>query len=115
MAYIKTEQVKAIRQKLAEKFPSKKGWKLSVTRENYSKVQVCIIEAPVRFTEREYEQVNIYYTDRYENGAILKEMADICNTGNFDHSDASIDYFHVGWYVGLSVGKWDRPFVLNIK
>jgi hypothetical protein len=35
MAYISTEKVKEMRNKLKELFPTKKGWKLSVTREHY--------------------------------------------------------------------------------
>lgn len=115
MAYITTEQVATIRKNLAEKFPKKDGWKLSVTREHSQKVQVRIMEAPVLFTENEYQQINIFFTESYINGDLLKEMLDICNRGNHDNSDVQTDYFDVGWHIGLSVGKWDKPFVLRTK
>lgn len=30
---------------------------------------------------------------------------------NYDNSDIQTDYFDIGWYVDINVGKWDRPFV----
>jgi len=30
---------------------------------------------------------------------------------NFDNSDPMTDYFHVGWYIDINVGKWDKPYV----
>ena len=30
---------------------------------------------------------------------------------NHDNSDIQTDYFDVGWYVDINVGKWDKPFV----
>jgi hypothetical protein len=29
---------------------------------------------------------------------------------NFDNSDSMTDYFHVGWYTNINIGKWDRPY-----
>lgn len=44
----------------------------------------------------------------------VKEMLSAMNgvgteEENFDKSDSMTDYFHVGWYVNLSVGRWDKP------
>ena len=113
MAYITTEQVAEIRKTLAEKFPKKDGWKLSVTRQDSRQVQVSIMAGPVSFTEMGYQQISIHTTGAYSNGDLLKEIFDICNRGNHNNSDPQTDYFDVGWYVGLSVGKWNRPFVLT--
>ena len=30
---------------------------------------------------------------------------------NYDNSDIQTDYFDIGWYVDINVGKWDKPFV----
>lgn len=30
---------------------------------------------------------------------------------NHNNSDIQTDYFDVGWYVDINVGKWDKPFV----
>lgn len=33
------------------------------------------------------------------------------NFANYDNSDIQTDYFDVGWYIDINVGKWNRPFV----
>jgi hypothetical protein len=33
------------------------------------------------------------------------------NCDNYDNSDSMTDYFDVGHYVDLNIGKWDKPFV----
>jgi hypothetical protein len=32
---------------------------------------------------------------------------------NHDNSDIMTDYFDVGWYVNIYVGKWNKPY--NVK
>lgn len=110
MAYISTQEVKEIRNELKATFPQ---IKFSVTRENYSSVNVYIMEAPLKFTERDYEQLNPYYLDRYSNNDVLEKIKEICNRNNYNRSDSQSDYFDVGHYFNLSVGKWDKPFKLT--
>ena len=45
--------------------------------------------------------------------SFLKEVHAAMNVGNFDKSDLMTDYFHVGWYTDINVGKWDKPYVLE--
>jgi hypothetical protein len=33
------------------------------------------------------------------------------NDGNWDKSDIQSDYFNVGWYVDVNIGKWNKPYV----
>ena len=118
MAYITTEKVKQMRDKLKELFPAKKGWKFSVTREHYSKVNCSILTAPFDLrldTNKTYEDVNQYYVkERYNDNPATKEVLlnilKVLNTDNYDNSDVQTDYFEVGHYVSLSIGKWDKPF-----
>jgi hypothetical protein len=64
------------------------------------------------------DQVNIFHTDRWYDGeakAFFAEVLPILNGANtsrenFDESDAMTDYFHVGWYVNVNVGRWDRNY-----
>jgi hypothetical protein len=35
------------------------------------------------------------------------------NTGNHDNSDSQTDYFDVGWYVDVKVGKWNKPYIVE--
>lgn len=109
MAYIDKEKSKEIRKQLKAAFPE---IKFSVTIDNYTSLYCCIMEAPIRFTEEDYSQLNHYYLDRYEYSNVLQRISDICNEGNHNNSDSMTDYFDVGWYFSLNVGKWDKPFKL---
>ena len=118
MAYITTEQVKEIRNNIKVKFPTKKGWKFSVRRNHYSEISVEIMKSPIDLLDGEnhsngYIQVNSFYPENYKHGNIFETITKIAMDGNFDKSDIMTDYFHVGWYYSLSVGKWDKPFELT--
>jgi hypothetical protein len=109
MAYANKDQSKRVKAELTKEFP---GYKFSVTVENYSSIVVSIMAAPVVFTHRPYEQLNHFYLERYQNSEILKRIKSIANKGNYDKSDAMTDYFEVGFYLNINVGKWDKPFTL---
>lgn len=118
MAYISTSEVKVIRDELKSLFQSKKGWKLSISREHSSCLNVKILAAPVELrkdTSKENESVSEYHLeDRNVLAAdLLKMLFEICDRTNFNHSDYSTDYFHVGYYTRVEIGAWDKPFILN--
>ena len=116
MAYISSDQVKAMRNKLKTIFPQKDGWKMSITKENCTAVNCVIIKAPIELranTERPYESVNHYSIDRIyseKTAEVLTKIKEVLNTDNFDKSDSMTDYFHVGHYVNISIGNWQKPF-----
>lgn len=112
MAYLSKEKTAEIRENLKKAFPSTDGWKFSIRNRNHSTIDVAILAAPVRFHEEDYKQLNPYYLNTYMNADILKQIEAICMDGNFDNSDISTDYFHVGWYFSLSQGEWNKPFTL---
>lgn len=35
-----------------------------------------------------------------------------CSVQNYDNSDSMIDYFDVGWYIDINVGRWNKPYQL---
>ena len=41
---------------------------------------------------------------------VLKELADALNEGNIDKSDSQTDYFHVGWWVQINIGRSEKPY-----
>jgi hypothetical protein len=60
--------------------------------------------------------LNLYWLDRAYSGDILATMEAIkqaLNTDNHDNSDVQSDYFDVGHYVDLDIGRWDKPFVVK--
>jgi hypothetical protein len=65
----------------------------------------------------EYLDINGYwYRERFSNKVIRKfldEVFEAMNNGNWDRSDSQTDYFDVGWYVRVNVGKWYKPYILE--
>ncbi len=60
--------------------------------------------------------VNPYWYHEHFDGIalkFLKEVFPLLNTGNFNHSDIQSDYFSVGFYLDVKIGKWDTPYVLE--
>ena len=55
---------------------------------------------------------NIYHLDSSFTGYALQALEDLkaaMNDGNFDKSDIQTDYFHVGWYSEINIGKsWPK-------
>ena len=59
--------------------------------------------------------VNPYWYQEHFTGAALdfmKEVFAAMNVGNHDHSDIQSDYFNVGWYVDVNIGRWNKPYTL---
>jgi len=60
-----------------------------------------------------YCQVNPYHFKSHYDGkalAFLTEVLSAMNEGNYDRSDIQTDYFCVGWYVDVNIGKWNKPY-----
>lgn len=69
-----------------------------------------------QIVEKNYIQVNEYHFKRHFSGKakeFLEAAIDAMNNGNHDRSDAQTDFFDVGWYVNVNIGRWDRPFVVT--
>lgn len=60
-------------------------------------------------------QVNTYHFGSHFDGpalACLKEVVAAMNEGNHDNSDIQSDYFDVGWYIHVNIGRWNKPYVV---
>lgn len=58
--------------------------------------------------------VNHYAAERnYGEDHIFTKIAAAMNTDNYDRSDSQSDYFDVGHYVDINIGKWDKPFIVT--
>jgi hypothetical protein len=103
MAYISAKSTRMIKKALKETFPE---FTFSVRNEDHTSVGVTIKSGPTDFG---------YHLQNYENSELLTKMLYIINTSgedeNFDKSDSMTDYFHVGYYVHMEVGTWEKPFV----
>ena len=62
--------------------------------------------------------VNPYWYQEHFSGKaknFLTEVFTVMNKGNHDNSDIQTDYFDVGWYVNVNIGKWNKPYTLEVK
>lgn len=69
-----------------------------------------------RTVMKKHMDVNHYYIkDSYYMSDKAKEVftyvTKLINGYNYDDSDAMVDYFDTNFYIHLSVGKWDKPFI----
>lgn len=111
MPYISTDQVKKIRDYLKKELPD---YKLSVTREHATGVNVAIMEGPIDFGTP-HGSVNHFYIERDWEGEarrVLQVIADATESNNRTLYHDS-DYGNVPqFYVCIEIGKWDKPYKL---
>ena len=65
--------------------------------------------------EKRSIDVNPYWYHEHFSGKAKKFLTEVfkaMNSGNHDRSDAQVDYFDVGWYVDVNIGKWNQPYEL---
>ena len=124
MAYISTEEVRAIRVALKDKF-GPKGFKFGVRNANQMEAIVTVLCGPTNFDDilkgKECVQINHYYMDAYgQHETFFKEIETIIKTapatvnggrGWYDNSDVQTDYFDVAYYYSMRIGAWDKPYV----
>lgn len=133
MAYMDQTRKARIAAELKNVMPQ--GWKYSLGVQNHSTIVLTIQSAPVDLIaaikarsaqvamqrgNEDYArdivdaQLNEFHLDMQFEGELLatfERIKDALNVGNHDRSDIMTDYFDVGWYVQINVGKWNKPFV----
>lgn len=125
MAYISTKEVKAIREELKAQFPK---FKFSVTKSDYSAVNVSVIKGPVDFLAdigecyegSGYAQINHYHTHMYgKHSKFFDKVVEVIKTAPakaeggsawYDNSDAMTDYFDTAFYMHVNVGKYGKGY-----
>lgn len=129
MAYMTQEKKKELAPKIKQ-ICKKYGVKASLGVNNHSTLVLNINSGSIDFfgdaTERanvsEYSiengnfHVNTYcYKGHFTGKALsfLSEVIPSMNIGNYDKSDVMTDYFDVGWYVDVNVGRWNKSYILN--
>ncbi len=125
MAYVSQE----LKAKLAPRIKAickKYGVKASLAVNNHSTLVLNVKEGKVDFindygdtpeTRADAEkfgiQVNPYHYKSHFNGDayhFLSEVIPEMNAGNWDKSDTQTDYFNVGWYISVNIGRWNKPY-----
>lgn len=134
MAYVDKSKKARIQAALKPLMP--KSWKWSLAVQNHSTIVLTIAQAPVDLLaetarvhnskhhlvaqhgvadRRDHADINHYHLDGAFDGELLetfKKIVAALNTDNFDKSDIMTDYFHVGHYVAVKLGRWNKPFVV---
>lgn len=123
MAYMSQEHKKEIAQILKTVMP--KNWKYSLRVVNHMKLCLTIKSADVdliKECKNKYRDdltnfsLNTYHLDKAYDGELLEIMEKITNAmnhKNYDNSDSQSDYFDVGHYIDIQIGRWDKPFVVH--
>lgn len=117
MAYVSKEKKAKIVAAVKAVLP--KGWKATFAVRHHSSIVCTITEAP-KSVECDYiaregftlGAVNTFHPQYSFEGKTLdtvKKIIAALNTDNFDKSDSMSDFFHVGHYIDLNFGKWDKP------
>ena len=126
MAYIRTQEVKAIREELKRQFPKHR---FSVTKDSGGlAVAVSVMKGPENFIAEVgecfegagYQQINHYHTHMYgKHQAFFDKVVEVIKTAPakaeggrawYDNSDAMIDYFDTAFYMHLNVGKYGKGY-----
>ena len=125
MAYIRTDEVKEIRNTLKEEFGP--DLKFGVKKESGGiAVRVTLKKGNVDFSDimregdKGYAQINQYHLGNYGDHQYLFE--DIVNVIKkapgkaeggrewYDESDAMTDYFNTAFYFNIEVGNYNKPY-----
>jgi len=135
MAYMSQEHKKRIAEKLKSIMPE--GWKYSLSVSNSTSIVLTISKAPVDLIgilhenslkrtqgitkERlvHYYDLNPYKaSDCFSNHPDLEnlftQIVDALNLDNYNNSDTQRDHIDVGHYVGLKIGKFNKPFEVSV-
>lgn len=140
MAYVSQARKKALVAN-CKKVLAKYGMKATFSVRHKSTLVCTLREGGIDFVANFKERKNValyprdVYGDTLHNGgdintywlednwndpalSFLKELKDAMNgrgtdDENFDKSNIHIDYFHVGWYIDINIGVYDKPYVLN--
>ena len=114
MAYMSQENKKtlapAIKSVLKEY-----GVKGSIGVDNHSTLVVNLKEGHIDFGSKN-DSVNPYWIDKHYTGIaqqFLNELKTAMMAGNYNNSDIMTDYFDVGWYIEINVGKWNKEYNLT--
>lgn len=105
--------------------------KSSIAVRNHSTLIITITSSPIDFFKNynetnanahrfepitdQYHRVNEYYIESNFSGTardFLLELRQAANALNYDNSDLMTDYFDIGYYLDISIGTYNKPYLL---
>lgn len=127
MAYIDQDKKAKIAAALKPVMP--RGWKYSLAIRHHSTLVLTITAAPFDLLRAmaavptrnpqtiTHAKVNHYYVrENFDDECVadvFEKIVGVLNTDNWDRSDLQTDYFDVGHYVDVQIGRWNKPFTVT--
>lgn len=124
MAYVDQNKKALIAKALKPVIPQ--GWKYSLSVRHHMAIVLTIYSAPfdlIRAFKKSdhfnpetatHTEVNPYHYRTHLDDEcvadVFEQIFAALNTNNHDNSDLMTDYFDVGHYVYLHIGRWNKPF-----
>jgi hypothetical protein len=114
MAYIRTEQVKSIRDQIKKAYPK---YKWSVSRRHHSTVVIILQESDLPF-DNVHQDINPYWFKESEKlntktKMVVQHVLEICNSVErcYDRNagDVGADYGDNTYFIDIDIGQWDKP------
>lgn len=119
MAYITQQEKKEIAIELKKIMPKTYKWSLSI--EHYSKLILKISQSQDDLLtnsksefKRDHREVGYVNDETFVDKSVcelFKKIEAIMNKDNYNHSDIMTDYFDVGYYVGIYIGTFEKPYI----
>ena len=121
MAYVSQEMKKELSVGI-KKVLKKYGMKANIGVKNHMSLYVDVMEGPIDFDFSHgegYSQVNTYWIDDHYKGIakqFLNELlAEMKGKNYYNNDNAMIDYFDRSHYTDINIGKWNKPYKLDIE
>lgn len=121
MAYLSKEETKIIREKIKNQFG--KDFKFSITNSHFTSINVNLMSSPIDFP-KENIQINHYRIEESlketpNMAEVFKKIFEII-TSTKDYYDRNAgdpfaDYGDQTFFINLSIGKWDKPYICTKK
>jgi len=119
MAYINQDKKKIIAAALKVAMKAYPSIKYSLSIQHNSSITCRITQGP-KFLDNDGKgsvDVNVYWIDsHYQNNpeaaTVLNKILECLNIDNYDNSDTQTDYFDVGHYSHIEIGKWNKPYTV---
>jgi|TARA_S200002703_G_scaffold152719_1_gene153427 hypothetical protein len=121
MAYVSQEMKKELSVGI-KRVLKKYGMKANIGVKNHMSLYVDVMSGPINFDFSHgegYSQVNTYWIDDHYKGIakqFLNELLTEMKGKNYYNNDnAMIDYFDRSHYTDINIGKWNKPYKLDIE
>ena len=121
MAYVSQTDKKELSVGI-KKVLKKYGMKGNIGVKNHMSLYVDVMEGPIDFDFSHgegYSQVNTYWIDDHYKGIakqFLNELlAEMKGKNYYNNDNAMIDYFDRSHYTDINIGKWNKPYKLDIE